>query len=872
MAEYTMSHLVELYYLLGHPKLIESRLPLLMTSILHHVRARLVLLLLGVLVAIATLLLHSSPGSTMASHYAITGKALFNQPAFYPVKQTLRTDLYRPVAPWMGRLILPTPQEQRGIDWVWMEVTEAPPNATTLIGKQVRLAWSQKRSIQRDVVTVTRDVNFSPRIAALRRTKADLFADRLNGRAQVGPLQALAGARPKDDVTVSLLAATLSQQPNGQPVLQIEQAPLLDTGRYVALVQILGTVANAPPQFRPKACPGEPPCPSELFRVQHYNPATRQFDGVQAVVRIPQQPIDGNGVYASTPRALEKSPAGAAGWYLYGAQDPTGLFTVQAIKPRSLFQLQPQQVLLDQGQGLDYIHAQNWRNTQQRKGTLQTVLIDPQAKTAAAAIDQWQEGDRALVMHLFGGRGGRSGEGAAVGTVTGHFAYGLATVIRDPFTNELQLEVRYQQIYANNIEGVISGEHSWTNYMGNLQRGWLGTRPVADVLVKLDTIGQDYDFGGYKLSPFSELTRQLHIIAARYRTGDGTGIASVTAATSCVQDSNQALFATIQAIRQQVESSPEMQRWWSSHPQDPTVKRFERLIALGNDLQRELTPFGLVRQDWQANAHVLSGTESQPRAFVRAADGPENVLTALQSWRTILPRQAQDELSLQFLRHGAKLWFLRSNQVGGNNPDILPIAPTQVFALWTLPGTRVALVTILFTRILGAVSLPTWSDWNIALRLLLLYGAIALPLGFSQRFLRYKPWHASRWAYLQLAVRLFFLPALLEEFLFRVLLLPAPRAGVTGLMWLLWAVFGLLLFIAYHPMNAKTFYKVGNPTFFNPVFLTLTGLLGAACTVAYFLTGSLLLTTLIHWVVTTTWLTQFGGMEQLQPQPSTKYS
>ena len=58
MAEYTTSHLVELYYLLGHPKLIESRLPLLMTSILHHVRARLVLLLLGVLVAIATLLLY----------------------------------------------------------------------------------------------------------------------------------------------------------------------------------------------------------------------------------------------------------------------------------------------------------------------------------------------------------------------------------------------------------------------------------------------------------------------------------------------------------------------------------------------------------------------------------------------------------------------------------------------------------------------------------------------------------------------------------------------------------------------------------------------------------------------------------------------
>ena len=826
---------------------------------------RSVLLLMGAIAA--TLLFHISPGVSIESNYAITSRAPFNQPAFYPLQQTLPADLYRPVALWMGRLILPDQQQQGKTDWVWMEVTHAPPNATDLIGKQVRLEWSQNPSVQRDVAAGTRDVRFSPLVAELRRTKADLYADRLNGRSQVGPLQAIAGARPKDDVTVSLNAPSLTQQPNGQPALQIEREPLLNTGRYVTLVKILGAVTNSPPQFIPKACPGELPCPSELFRVQHYNSATGQFDGVQSTVRIPQQPMDGNGVYASTPRELEKSPAGAAGWYLYGAQDKTGLFTVQAIKPRSLFQLKPQQVLLGTGKGLDYINYQNWQDIEQRKGTLQTVLVDPKAKTSAAAIAQWQAGDRALVMHLFGGRGGNSGEGSVGGTVTGHFAYGLAEVIRDPFTNELQLDVRYQQIYANNIEGIISGENSWTNYMGNLQRGWLGTRPVTDVIVKLDTIGQDYDFGGIKLSPFTELTRQLRIIGDRYRTGDGTGIASVTAATSCVQDSNQALFATIQSIRKQVISSPEIQRWWADHPQDPTVKRFEQLIILGNDLQQKLTPFGLVRQDWKTNAAALSGTEIQPQ-FVRAASGAENILTALTSWRTILPRQAQDELSIQFLRHGAKLWFLQTNQIGGKNPDILPIAPTQVFGRWILPGTNIAIGTILFTRILGAVNLPNLEEWRVALSALLFYGAIALPIGFSQRFLQFKPWQVSGQQYLLLAIRLFFMPALIEEFIFRVLLLPYPGSGITGQMWIIWAVFSLILFIAYHPLNAKTFYKPGNPTFFNPVFLTLTGLLGITCTVAYFLTGSLLIITLIHWVVTTAWLTLFGGMEKLHPQPA----
>jgi predicted Abi (CAAX) family protease len=346
-------------------------------------------------------------------------------------------------------------------------------------------------------------------------------------------LQAIAGARPKDDVTVSLTDAVLIRPTDGKPVLQIEAEPLLETGRYYTLVKILGTIAK--PEFIPKACPGIQPCPSELFRVQHYNPVTSQFDGVIDTVRIPQQPIDGNGVYASTPRELEKSPAGNAGWYLYGAQDQTGLFTVQAIKPRSLFQLQPQQVLLNEGQGLDYINTENWKATEQRKGTLQTVLIDTAAKTSEAAIASWKEGDRALVMHLFGGRGGKSGEDSAMGTVTRHFAYGLADVIREPLANELQLDLRYYQVYANNIEGIISGENSWNNYMGSLQRGWLGTRPVTDILVKLDAIADDYDFGSSQLSPIAELTRQLRIISDRYRTGNGTGIASVTPATSCVE-------------------------------------------------------------------------------------------------------------------------------------------------------------------------------------------------------------------------------------------------------------------------------------------------------------------------------------------------
>ncbi|BAU13696.1 hypothetical protein LEP3755_42370 [Leptolyngbya sp. NIES-3755] len=820
------------------------------------------LMLVGALIVV---LLSLYPSIAWESQYAISSRAPFNQLDYYPIEQTLNSDLYRPIAPWIGRLILPDSKQQGNTDWVWMEIYHAPPEAKDLIGKRVRLEWSQDPVTQRDVTAVLRDVRFTKEVEELQRTTGNLYPVRLNGRSQVGPLQAMAGARPIDDVTVTLSNPVLTRQASDRTVLQIKLEPVLETGRYYTLVKILGSPSK--PQSIPKACPGKSPCPSERFRVQHYNPKTGQFDGVQETVRIPQQPIDGFGVYTSTPRELEKSPAGTAGWYLYGAQDKTGLFTVQAIKPRSLFLLQPQQVLLDQGEGFDYVHTQNWKETEQRKGTIQTVLIDSKAKNREDAIAQWKEGDRALVMHLFGGRGGKNGEKSTVGTVTGHFSYGLAEIVRDPFTNELQSAVNYRQVYATNIEGIISGQNSWANYMGNQQRGWLGTRPVSDVLVKLDAIAQDYDFGGNTLSPFAELNRQLRLITDRYRTGDGTGTAKVTPATSCVQDSNQALFLTIQAIRDRVESSPEIQSWWSSHPNDPTVQRFERLIALGNDLETQLTPFGIVRQDWKSNANVLAGTQINSSQFATVKED-QNIVSALKSWRTILPRQAQDELSLLFMRHGAQLWFLRTNQVGGNNPDIFPIAPTQPFALWTIPGTTIAIVTILFTRILGAVKLsPLW-QWIQALGILGVYSAIAVPIGFSQGFLRFKPWQASKRQYALLTLRLFFMPALIEEFVFRVLLLPAPRAGVTDQAWAIWAILSLILFVVYHPINAKTFYKRGNPTFFDPVFLVLTGLLGVACTVAYLFTGSLLVITLIHWIVVTTWLILFGGIEKLESKQS----
>jgi predicted Abi (CAAX) family protease len=786
------------------------------------------------------------------AQYLIMSRAPVNQLDRYPVTQTLDSTHYQAAGAWVGRLLLPPANSAEPQDWVWFEVYHAPLPYAGLVGQQVRLEWRDDPAVQQYVAAVTRDVAFTEAVRESQR-KGNLHPDRLNGRKQVGPLQSIAGNHPIDDVLVTLDNATLV---NGDvPRLQIAADPIVQTGRAYALVKILESVPTDRPDLIPQDCPGPQPCPSELVKVQHYNRETRQFDGLMETVRIPQQPRDGIGVFASTPRDLARSPAGSAGWYLYGTQDQEGQFTVQALQPRSLFQLQPQQEINDKDQAIDYINYGNWQNTEALGGTLNTTLVDLDTEG-----DRLKEGDQAVVMHLFGGRGGKSGEALAFGTVTGHFSYGLATVVREPLADELQWQVRYQQVYATNVEGFISGTNSWAAYMGDLQRGWLGTRPVADVLVKLDVL-DDYQFGDSQVSPLTELTRQLQVINARYRIGDGSGGAVVTPATSCVQDSNQALFATVQQLRHQVAYNPAIQSWLTANPNHPMTLRFQRLIQLGDEVERQLMPLGIVREDWKTNSQALSVMTPKSQSFRNSSySGVNNFLAALTSWRTILPRRAQDELSTLLLNNGASLWFLRTNQVGGQNPDIFPIAPTQAFGQWSIMGTPS--LAILLTRLLGAISLPTIGNWLIGLSGLAIYAAIALPIGLAQGFLKWRQVRLSGLQQVGLGLKLFFLPALVEELVFRVIFLPAPLATNWGI-WLLWAVAGIALFVLYHPLNALTFYQSGKPTFFDRRFLGLAGLLGVVCTGVYALTSSLLLIVLIHWIVVWVWLVRLGGWGRL---------
>lgn len=569
--------------------------------------------------------------------------------------QIAAAQLYQPIGLWTGRLILPA-KEQRQLDnSVLFEIHNASEEHQHLIGKIVWLQWSSEPQVQAFVDSVTRDVQFTK--AALEQQKTgSIHPIRLNHWKRVGPLESLAGARLEDDVIVMLPdPVVVGTERTGKPALIITQEPVQISGRIFALITILRPLTAG----------------SDKFLVRHFNKISKQFDGPLELIRIPQAPPDRHEVPRSTNYLIEKSPFNAVGWYIYGERDSEGLFIAHAIEPRSLMCLQPDEVYFGLPAAKHYVRQEHWKNTAAKKGTGKTVCLLPASYDNSEVNAYWQEGDKAIVIHVFGGIAGKKAEPTMFGIVTGHFSYGIASVVRDSFTDELRFDIEYRQVYAHNVDGIIAGTIKWFSYMGDLRRGWLGNRPVSDVIVKFNAITQDYNFDGIKLSPMTEFCRQMEIMTARYRIGDGTGAAIVTPSKSCVQDSNQALYITIERIEAAVESNRQIQDWLHRHPNDSQALRFGKLVDLARSLEKNLIPFGTVRSDWYKNLVGSAGANREDNLMTV-------IIKAITTWRTMLPRRAHDEMTTILLRHGAGLWIIRTNQVGGFDQDIEPLAPTAI--------------------------------------------------------------------------------------------------------------------------------------------------------------------------------------------------
>jgi predicted Abi (CAAX) family protease len=726
------------------------------------------------------------------SSQALAQRSPWSRPESYPLERTPRADLYRPSAEWIGRLILPDAQERSengpaDDDWVWMEVEQAPAGRRSLIGRRLRLRWQPQPELQRLIHLVTTDIRFGE---SARRAAAEfnVVPERLNGRTRVGPLQSLAGARPTDDVTVLLEGVREEAD-----ALRIARPPVQISGRWQALVRI------------------EEPAPGigdgdDLTTVRHFNGASGRFDGVEETIRIPRLPPDRFGRRLLDPTGLAHSALNPNGWLIQGAPASDGVFTVQAIEPYALLEVEPQRRVGGTDRALAWLHREPWSQASLRRGSLESATLVPDGVAAPA----WRTGERALLMHLFGGIGGKNGEPVAGGTVTGHFAFGEAQVVRDAFTDRPRWAIRYHQIYANNPNGIVAGSQDWSAYAGNLQRGWLGTRPFFDGLVPLEAEVLD------------AIALQTEILAARYRSGDGGGVALVTAATSCVQDSGQALWIAIQQLRRQREASP------------TSEAGREQLKRLGTALDQLLTPFGRVRGDWKRNASLALAAGT---GRFRANQGLGNWLL---SWRSLLPRGAHDAFAAEFLWAGLPLQVLRTNQIPGADPWLAPVAPTTVLGAIPVVGT-------LLNRLGNSLFPPLHPTGQLAaLAILGVYVPVALTLGRRSGLLPPR-WRrpAPRPLLAGAAVSLL-LAALPEELLFRGLLLPSALEGVSPPEMVPWIALSIGLFVAWHRLKTRLRRRAVRERGRDPRHLTQVTLLGLACSLAYAIGGSLWQPVLIH--------------------------
>ena len=104
-----------------------------------------------------------------------------------------------------------------------------------------------------------------------------------------------------------------------------------------------------------------------------------------------------------------------------------------------------------------------------------------------------------------------------------------------------------------------------------------------------------------------------------------------------------------------------------------------------------------------------------------------------------------------------------------------------------------------------------------------------------------------------LAATLFVMPALLEELLFRGLIIPREGAKVR------WIALSVVLFVLWHPLQVVTFGPPWDGSFLDPWFLLVVAILGLALARMYALSRSLWPSIAAHWLVVFGWKAFFGG-------------
>lgn len=147
---------------------------------------------------------------------------------------------------------------------------------------------------------------------------------------------------------------------------------------------------------------------------------------------------------------------------------------------------------------------------------------------------------------------------------------------------------------------------------------------------------------------------------------------------------------------------------------------------------------------------------------------------------------------------------------------------------------------------------PSLRAWGESLLLLGVFLLIAGYLGLAAGLIKIEI--TDEWQpFMLTALVAFAIPALAEEFLFRVVIPVGLRLRLPPIVKPVGPVLALGLFVLWHPIQVWLGLPLAQPLFLDPVFLLITALLGGACAISYHRTGSIWPAVVMHWLVVLVW-------------------
>ena len=153
----------------------------------------------------------------------------------------------------------------------------------------------------------------------------------------------------------------------------------------------------------------------------------------------------------------------------------------------------------------------------------------------------------------------------------------------------------------------------------------------------------------------------------------------------------------------------------------------------------------------------------------------------------------------------------------------------------------------------GLTTLPRSRDWLELLAAAVLLAVIVGPVGLATGMLRWAPQGTG--VLVSSALSVIFIPALGEELLFRGPWIPGRSEGASPLRPI---ALSTTAFCLWHVLET-TWLPGARPLFLRADFLAWTVLLGLACAVLRFRSGSLWPAVILHWAAVVAWETWLGG-------------